>query len=796
MKRLSRGIVLGAIAALLIVMPAVAAYYAYITVEEEAGVSYTNLPLSVTRNITQLIEYDIVSVTGLDTRVFTGDIVALEHMMANDRIMFVTDLTAYEEKTLIFYTDYTSLSAFPIIVGYGGYITTLDDADLELEWVLEVLVDGYFDASSGSDKNILYKEDAFKMSISAANTLKVQGLEAGDVEQWDLTYSSFTSGEHTVYVMSNGLAAYLYVDDFVIAKDTANFYDSTSQTIDNDGQAFTPSKDKTFYADGRYWAFYHEGSSDDYIRWRTSTDGDSWSGEQTVAIYIAAVSIQPNGGFSVWFDGTYCHIAYGDYDSSTENFRYRRGDPQSGGTISWSAAWQTASGGARAYIRDMHIVADSSGYPMIAYWNAMVGGDYAKIVKSSTNDGTWSTAGGYPLEYYLYRSCALMVEPNGDEMYFLARLEADEDVLYGKRYNGSTWAGTWTTVEPDAYGAIYNTGTDIIGDDDGNWYLLWYTYVDSDWREVHMRILYDNDTFSSIIDIAGGNADEARDISGSYNIDNDVVYLFYGHDDYVKCRTIYDSDTGKTLSAEYTLFGHDISYGQGSTPYSDHIGILVGESGGAVAHGTLDLTAYAWNDNANNWTWMQNNCMSWADEIVMAVDGIIHLDYEPITMIQNAVLPDKSGASGNDGTITWGTNPSVTTDISVVYSDATEPPDPDIVNPELTPSGDMVGPTGQQGWTRDPAALTTHPLYPLIYVFSDLWNIPIGLAWIIFATFWVIVAMVLATKYAPHQIFVALVGGGLTAFFYAMGIYPFWVMFIFAIMAIAIIVGERSPTVS
>jgi len=91
--------------------------------------------------------------------------------------------------------------------------------------------------------------------------------------------------------------------------------------------------------------------------------------------------------------------------------------------------------------------------------------------------------------------------------------------------------------------------------------------------------------------------------------------------------------------------------------------------------------------------------------------------------------------------------------------------------------------------------LVDNPFYPLIKALSDHTGIPVSLWWIIIVSIIVMIAMVVTYKYLPHQMIVALVGGGLSAFFYGMGIYPFWVPLIFAVMALAIILGERSPTV-
>jgi hypothetical protein len=75
-------------------------------------------------------------------------------------------------------------------------------------------------------------------------------------------------------------------------------------------------------------------------------------------------------------------------------------------------------------------------------------------------------------------------------------------------------------------------------------------------------------------------------------------------------------------------------------------------------------------------------------------------------------------------------------------------------------------------------------------------DVPVNLVWIILATIVLFAIMLLSIRYAPHQIMTALIGGGWAAFCWHAGVYPFWVIIIFALMALAIIVSERSPVIS
>jgi hypothetical protein len=170
--------------------------------------------------------------------------------------------------------------------------------------------------------------------------------------------------------------------------------------------------------------------------------------------------------------------------------------------------------------------------------------------------------------------------------------------------------------------------------------------------------------------------------------------------------------------------------------------------------------------------------------------------FQPNNIISGTTLPDRATSDGSqDGEITWGSNPAgVSVGLTGFYSDYA-PANITLPQEIITPPQDMVGPTGNPGNTRDVGTLVDNPFYPLIKGLSDHSGISVQLWWIILASIIVVAAMVVTYKFLPHQMIVALVGGGLSAFFYAMGIYPFWVVLIFAVMALAIILGERSPVV-
>lgn len=127
----------------------------------------------------------------------------------------------------------------------------------------------------------------------------------------------------------------------------------------------------------------------------SSADGATWSSPNTVRATPEAWT------FSTWFDGTFVYYAAFSSESLTESriLYYRRGTPNANGAITWSAAEGTVwTEGPNQLAFYPSVVTDSNGYPYVAYpyKDTSTGISYVYVAKSSTNDGTWNTANGYP----------------------------------------------------------------------------------------------------------------------------------------------------------------------------------------------------------------------------------------------------------------------------------------------------------------------------------------------------------------------------------------------------------------
>ncbi|KKN62191.1 hypothetical protein LCGC14_0514700 [marine sediment metagenome] len=206
-----------------------------------------------------------------------------------------------------------------------------------------------------------------------------------------------------------------------------------------------PGIRRAFYTQGKHWVFYCDATA---VVYKTSADGSTWSGSTTV---FTPTSSQFFGGiyWAIYFDGVYIHYTRFDTPGGTLTLSYRRGTPSGDGTISWSAVEQVVETG--KFYDALQVIKDSEGYP----WVSAFGADRIDIIKSDTNDGTWSTQTGFPYEPIASNHHGSFLTPlGGGDVYVVYLRGAFNDVV-GRLWDGGTdsWGGqeTITTKDPETY---------------------------------------------------------------------------------------------------------------------------------------------------------------------------------------------------------------------------------------------------------------------------------------------------------------------------------------------------------
>lgn len=243
-----------------------------------------------------------------------------------------------------------------------------------------------------------------------------------EVAQSDIScsYQNYTNEVHVVFRTNAGLKYY--------SIEMYRFGDTTvSQALGY------PLQRKTFYANGRHWIFYSNGT---YIFYKTSVDGVTWVlGESNPVI------AGTGRDFSIWFDETYLHYA-STTSTAGIGFFYRRGIPNANGTITWSAAEQIAVFGVSGISLSLPFVAvDTGNHPWVAYKFQNGSDYYPYVTKSSNNNGTWSTDNNFPFKLSNNGSLGWIstITPlTNDKMYAIS-LSAVYNYRIGRLWNGIAW---------------------------------------------------------------------------------------------------------------------------------------------------------------------------------------------------------------------------------------------------------------------------------------------------------------------------------------------------------------------
>lgn len=171
--------------------------------------------------------------------------------------------------------------------------------------------------------------------------------------------------------------------------------------------------------------------------------------------------------------------------------------------------------------------------------------------------------------------------------------------------------------------------------------------------------------------------------------------------------------------------------------------------------------------------------------------------FQPNYIIQGDELPNRTGYI--DGEIHWGTNPA-----GITISHGELVPEEEYDFEPIIPSGqDIIKPEPETMiGDVDLERLHDNPLYPLVQVLTIggflterlVW---LGLAWLIVIAAMFGVHLGFDTREGSekpqHFILTTITGLGLSILFYAMGIFPWWVIILMAFGLVGAIVWERQP---
>jgi hypothetical protein len=275
----------------------------------------------------------------------------------------------------------------------------------------------------------------------------IYGAESGESTRYPFTVTGtgdLTPGSAT---HAHTLAAVAIAEDLPAP---AAIVSTTDATNPIHGGVRDPAQKSSFYANGRYWVFYADQSK---LKCRTSVDGAAWSNAVEVRASMPDNSLRHA---SVFFDGTFFHYAVGSLTAGNNNLWYRRGTPNSNGTITWSAAEQTIDTSLTGHSNRLHgelgITVGSDGHAYVSY--EMLN-DHATlfslpvVVRNANTDGTWTTATGHPLilSEIPVQWWTALVPLSAGKAYVIYYTDS---FTGGARLKGRIWGGSaWGSEEDD-----------------------------------------------------------------------------------------------------------------------------------------------------------------------------------------------------------------------------------------------------------------------------------------------------------------------------------------------------------
>jgi len=211
----------------------------------------------------------------------------------------------------------------------------------------------------------------------------------------------------------------------------------------------------SYYASGLFWNWYMNGTN---LTYSCSVDGINFVNQTAVRPCNTADCY--GADFSVYYNGTYVSYAYSDRSTIATPIYYRRGIPNSNCSITWSTAEQTAvSAISNVYLRYPHVAVDDQGRPWIAYlYVTTTPYTYVYVTKSSTNNGTWATASGFPYEPTTSSNNGWIISviPLTGGKVLIAWCSDSPTLLYLQSYSGSAWNSVVSSSSTCANGGVYD----------------------------------------------------------------------------------------------------------------------------------------------------------------------------------------------------------------------------------------------------------------------------------------------------------------------------------------------------
>jgi hypothetical protein len=644
-------------------------------VTDTSGSARSYYPVDLGFTGQAFIDAGKINANGLDTNMQIGS-TDINYMLSTTKALAVIPtLSAYEKSTLDFYTGYTpAQTTFPVIVGEGGYVTVADDADMELGGTFEVEVDGYVDTSSGSNKNLVYKADAFQTYVSGASEITAQILDAYQVivggynntmalateynmlMGGDVWTTTTTSVQQVVPTAGTFNSLYVEMPSTVLAGATRTF------TVMKNGSptslAVTLSEGEASGSDTSNTVSVVAG---DLVMLRNTSTGSPgnyiarWSTLFTATNIGESICMAVNNGNSAT---TYYSMLQGlGGGSASVETQIKQPIPTSGTLKDMYVQLATNPGGSGSYtITLREDTGGGSGDTSLAVTVTepdTTGSDTADDISVSAGDlmSLSIVPASSPANMRMAISMVFESDTLGESIILSGGGQTSANATTYNYASGNNI--TWGTTEADFYQLIQG-GT------------LKNLYVSLDTspgasktNQFDLRIEGADAGSPSTLSVSitggatsGNDTTNSASVSAGDTINWELTRTNTPSLTYVNIGMVFDSASSVSVTATGVSSG-DIEVkvtGDGTDLkiYVDDV-----EEDSALLGG---LTVP---DNSNSWIINQNDVLPYFDYYKHTVSSTLIAWYEPNTMLTGTTLTDREGAS-EDGTITYGSNTNIT----------------------------------------------------------------------------------------------------------------------------------------
>jgi len=301
---------------------------------------------------------------------------------------------------------------------------------------------------------------------------------------------------------------------------------------------------KPFLAATRHWVWGVDGTNFGY--W-TSLDGVTFGSFTAVRACTSGLEC------AVW-NGTYVHYAV-----VSTNIYYRKGTPNSDGTITWLAAEQTAVSAGGDTLSKPNIAVDSAGYVWITFRKDTGFGLKPWVTKSGANDGTWGTTPtGFP---YLLLDAAnwwgiIPVPLTNQRMLVLYNVATD--LVRAQSWSGSAWGAE---VATDIATLEFYFSAVAVGDDVHLVFL--YKPSPSNYNIEYSKYTYATNSFSSTVLVQSSVTITSAPVLTLISTSNDLIVFWCGsptanHIYYKKCVSgVWDASATDWITETEILTEND-----------------------------------------------------------------------------------------------------------------------------------------------------------------------------------------------------------------------------------------------